>query len=80
MQIFANGKQHFYFFMELYVIHLKNQWVKNLITVPPYTWKGETYLSIISIQGLSRKGPLAILGQKTTKFVKNTPNFAYKFA
>ena len=28
MQIFANGKQHFYFFMEFYVIHLKNQGVK----------------------------------------------------
>ena len=25
MQIFANGKQHFYSFMEFYVIHRKNQ-------------------------------------------------------
>ena len=28
MQIFANGKQHFHSFTELYVIHLKNQGVK----------------------------------------------------
>ena len=28
MQIFANGKQHFYSFMEFYVMQLKNQGVK----------------------------------------------------
>ena len=28
MQIFANGKQHFYPFMGFYMIHLKNQGVK----------------------------------------------------
>ena len=28
MQIFTNGKRHFYYFMEFYVIHLKNQGVK----------------------------------------------------
>ena len=28
MQIFANGKQRFYSFMEFYVIHSKNQGVK----------------------------------------------------
>ena len=28
MQMFADGKQHFYSFMEFYVIHSKNQGVK----------------------------------------------------
>ena len=30
MQIFANGKQRFYSFMEFYVIHLRNEGVKIL--------------------------------------------------
>ena len=35
MQIFANGKQRSYSFMEFYVIHLKHQRVKIILIIVP---------------------------------------------
>ena len=36
MQTFANGKWHFHSFIAFFVIHPKNQEVKNLIIVALY--------------------------------------------
>ena len=67
MQIFANGKQRFYSFMEFYVIHSKKSRGKNLIIVPL-----KVHINLGSVMG--HKSTVIIRNDTQTAVINMTKN------